>query len=142
MREELLLVVHDDTSEARVHACREIMTILRPVIVKGECDIPWANRDRFPADVAAAATRLRGRFVSPGGHGDYMQSGIISPIDDDTWLNLVAFVPYALDATFWDSQNNNILSLADESDSIISRLTKDEQEQLRHRIPGTQLHPV
>ncbi|GAA1508014.1 hypothetical protein [Kribbella lupini] len=108
-------VVDTDGSD-EVAVCRLILRTVAADVHQYETDIPVADPD-WPADVAAAAEALRA--VGRTDHGYTMSGTIRTP---DLWPAFVTFAPYAYDATVWNA-SQDIVSLSDEAQSIVVRLT-------------------
>jgi hypothetical protein len=110
-----------------VTACRLVLRATQLDAKRCETDIPADRRD-WPPDVVAAADTLRhvaartGRIDRYG----YAETGIIEVALDEVWSAFVAFVPWAYDATVWNADAADIVSLADEGQSIVARVTPEQ----------------
>jgi hypothetical protein len=104
-----------------VAVCRLILRTVAADVHHYETDIPIADPD-WPAEVTAAAEALRavGRTDRHG----YTMSGTIRTTD--LWPAFVTFAPYAYDATVWNASHDDIVSLSDEAQSIVVRLSPEQ----------------
>jgi hypothetical protein len=101
----------------RFAACRLVLQTVAADVHHYETDIPVADPD-WPPQVAAAAGILRA--VGHTERGGYSTTGIIRTAD--LWSSFVTLAPRAYDATVWNRSYDDIVSLADESRSIVVRL--------------------
>jgi hypothetical protein len=110
-------IVDTDGSD-QIVVCRLVLQTFAADVRQYETDIPVTDPD-WPADVASAAETLRavGRTDRHG----YSMTGTIRTTD--LWPAFVTFAPYAFDATVWNSSHDDIVSLADEAQSIVVRPT-------------------
>ncbi|HET9657429.1 MAG TPA: hypothetical protein VFP72_18905 [Kineosporiaceae bacterium] len=128
--------------DERAAACRVVLQSLRPVLVRGECDIPWSVAETWAPEVVAAATRLRERFV-PASRRDpfYEQTGVQDVRDPQVWADFVTFVPEALDATFWSTDGAPV-HLSDQADCIAVRADDGLLEALTDVLAPVRLVPA
>jgi hypothetical protein len=102
----------------RFATCRLVLQTVATDAHHYETDIPVEDPD-WPSQVTAAAGILRA--VGHTERGGYSTTGIIRTAD--LWPAFVTFAPRAYDATVWNRSYDDIVSLADESRSIVVRLT-------------------
>jgi len=98
-------------------------------------DIPWDQQGQWPAEVVAAAARLRDRFVPEVERAaTYMQTGFQGLDDEPVRRDFVTFMPYAYDASLLVGEED-LLNAADEGTSLVVSLTDGERDALG-RIVG------
>ncbi len=127
---------------AMVKACRLILKTTQLDAKRCETDIPAGDRI-WPPDVVAAADILRqvaGRTGRIDRHG-YAQTGVIEVARDEIWSAFVAFAPWAYDATVWSADAADIVSLADEGQSIAVRLTPEQYRAVAVELGDNRLVP-
>lgn len=121
-RTQIAIGVEGMSNDEQISVCRSAMAIFQHDVSTGECDIPW-GAGPWPADVRKAAMRLSLR-AGISEH-EYARTGLLLA-DQDCWRDFVIFVPYALDATFWSAQHVDVISIADESTSLVFRATAQQ----------------
>lgn len=129
-RHEYVLADDGWDAETRLAAARQALALIRDAITTAETDIPWHQRDRWPADVVSAAELLRDRFVPPEKQvDDYAQTEQQRTIDEETLDAFLTFAPFAYDSTFW-ADAREVAGLSDEGTSLVIALTDEERRQL------------
>jgi hypothetical protein len=123
-----------------VEACRLVLDAVRGSAIKYETDIPIDDAD-WPEDVAAAAEVLRrvARRTGRVDKGGYAQTGVVRA-GDESWAAFVTFAPWAYDAGVWGDAGE-LVSLADEGQSIVVRLDGDQLEAVGRVIGAARLVP-
>lgn len=112
-------------------ASRTALTLVASDVASAETDIPWGIRDRWPAKVVEAASRLCGRFVQEGDRDDhYMQTGVRAVAAHQVREDFVTVAPHAYDATFWRGDHAEVASLADEGSSFVIWLSNQQRAAL------------
>jgi hypothetical protein len=125
-----------------IEACHRILRALEVDSRQFETDIP-ADAGDWPPEVATAARLLRG--VADGGNRsdrDYAQTGVVEVKLDEVWSAFVTFVPWAFDASVWDAQYRDIVSFADEGQSIVVRLRSEQLEAISVIVGPDRLVPA
>ncbi|MER7246651.1 hypothetical protein [Kribbella sp. NPDC000426] len=123
------------------HESRLILRTLQGDTAHYETDIPLPSPN-WPPNVTSAANILRdvatrtGR-IEPGG---YAQTGVIAYADDQVWSAFVDFAPWAYDATVWNSAGDDIVSLADEGQSIVIRVNRQQYDAITGALGAGRLH--
>lgn len=128
-----LVVVPTSTQQRNIHEIvRTVLTYCRPDQGSFETDFPWAAAESWHPEVAAAAERLCGH----GSH--YVQSGLrdLAVCTEQEWEDFVTIAPFAYDATLFDESFQRVVSLADESESIVVSLGRSQVAQLRCALRG------
>lgn len=128
-----LVVVPTSAQHGNVYdIVRMVLTFCRPDQGSFETDFPWAAEESWPPEVAAAAERLCGR------ESHYAQSGLrdLATCAEQEWDDFVAIAPFAYDATLFDESFQRVVSLADESESIVVSLSRSQAAQLRRALRG------
>lgn len=130
-RTEYLLRLEGLDDPALGAASRTALTLVASEMGSAETDIPWATRDRWPAEVLEAASRLCDRFVQEGDRDDlYMQTGVRSVADRQVREDFITFAPHAHDASFRRDNCAEIASLSDEGTSFVIWLTDQQRAAL------------
>lgn len=119
----------DGWSEKQRHeACRAALTAISGEAHKYECDIPFSSSPRWPVDVLRAASCLRDASRKRNRDPAYVQTGVLANDDPTRWNAFVTFAPWALDASVWTRDYENLAALSDEADSIALELTTDQHQ--------------
>ncbi|MFI5714101.1 hypothetical protein [Kribbella sp. NPDC051620] len=148
-RSRSFVVDRDGWDDAEiVEACRLVLEVLQEAATGYETDIPIDDAD-WPVEVVAAAEVLRGvaRRVGRVEKGGYAQTGVVrvGPASaeglDASWAAFVTFAPFAYDAGVWGDAGE-LVSLADEGQSIAVRLDEDQAEAVGRVIGAARLVPV
>lgn len=106
-----------------LEAVARALTIVREGATSAETDMPWSEFANWPHEVQEAATRLRDRHIRVDQrHQDYLQTGVVDPLDDQDRDDFLTFAPHALDATIW-GDDGLLAELADEGTSLVIALT-------------------
>lgn len=124
-----------------VEACRLILRTVEVTAGRCETDIP-GDCDDWPPDVVSAAQVLR-QIASRTGRVEkrYAQTGVIEVARDEVWSAFVTFAPWAYDATVWNRDGEDIVSLADESRSAFVRLTPEHYRAVAAELGQPSLIP-
>jgi hypothetical protein len=127
-----------------VEVCRLVLGVVQATATEYETDIPVGDIE-WPVEVAAAAEVLRGvaRRAGRVEKGGYAQTGMVPASAggaDGTWAAFVTFAPFAYDAGVWGDAGE-LLSLADEGQSIAVRLDGGQAEAVRRVIGAARLVP-
>jgi hypothetical protein len=130
------------TEAERLAACRASLNLLAEEAATFEVDIPWSRASDWPADVREAAEHLQHVSRRPRKDPDYGQTGVLGTEDEVTWLAFVTFAPWAFDATVWSTDHIDLACLADESESIVLRLTDSQRTALENATGKGRLAPV
>jgi crotonobetainyl-CoA:carnitine CoA-transferase CaiB-like acyl-CoA transferase len=123
-------IVSDGSSHAdSAQTVRLILRTVKGSVDRYETDMPVASAD-WPSGVVSAAEVLRGVAARTGRveRGGYAQTGIVAYADDQVWSAFVEFAPWAYDATVWNSAGHDIVSLADEAQSIVVRINRRQYD--------------
>ncbi|GAA0606342.1 hypothetical protein HPO96_01785 [Kribbella sandramycini] len=136
--------VLDHASWSRVRvvtACRQVLDVFRPDAAIFECDIPIDDSE-WPPEVQAAAQTLRVHAQTNGKRerGGYAMTGV-TPATHPTWPAFATFCPFSYDATVWDHQGRDLISLADEATCFTLTLTHPQYQALTH-LPDIPLVPL
>ncbi|NEA31483.1 hypothetical protein [Streptomyces sp. SID13031] len=124
-----------------VEACRLVLNAVQGTVTEYETDVPLTAPD-WPAEVVAAADVLRGVASRTGRveKSGYAETGLVRMASDELWSAFVTFAPWAYSATASDD-SGRVVSLADESQSIVVYLDGPQLEVLRQVIEPTRLVP-
>jgi hypothetical protein len=123
----------DGLPEAEQHRlCGLLLEIVASDAGRVETDIPL--RPEWPADVREAAERLLA-LPSSNLRKSYGQTGVIDLAEDPVWEDFVIVAPWAFDATVWSSTRGELVSLADESQSLVATLTDEQRATLGRKVP-------
>ena len=130
------------TELERLAACRAALNLVAGEAATFEADIPWSRASDWPAEVREAAEHLQHVSRTPRKDPDYGQTGVLGTEDEVTWLAFVTFAPWTFDATVWSADHSDVASLADESKSIVLRLTDSQRTALENATGKGRLAPV
>jgi hypothetical protein len=110
-----------------VEACRLILRTVEVGAKWCQTDVP-ADCEDWPPDVVAAEVlrQIASRTGRVEGRYDYARTGVIEVAWDEVWSAFVTFAPWAYDATVWNAVSDDIVSLADEGQSVFVRLTPEQ----------------
>ena len=130
--------------ETRATVVRTVIGVLSDAADKFECDIPLSLKDAWPHETREAAEYLAAlRQPRRSENADYRRTGVRSRVDDPAaWAAFVTFAAHAYDAAVWDERRDQLLSLADEGNSLVARLTDEEAAIVADRFPDVQLVPL
>ena len=123
----------DGLPEAEQHRlCGILLEIVASDAGLVETDIPL--RPEWPAEVRAAADRLLA-LPSSTLRMSYGQTGVIDLAVHPVWDDFVTVAPRAFDATVWSPLRGALVSLADESQSLVATLTDQQRATLGRKVP-------
>ena len=129
------------TEAERWAVCRAALNLVAEEAATFEADIPWSRASDWPADVQEAAEHLQRVSRTPRKEPDYGQTGVLGTEDKVTWLAFVTFAPWAFDAAVWSADHIDVASLADESESVVLRLTESQRTALEDATGKGRLAP-
>jgi hypothetical protein len=95
-----------------------------------------------PVDVVQAAEHLQSVSRKRRRDPNYGQTGVLRREAETTWRAFVTFAPWALDATVWAADHDDVASLADCSHSIVLRLTDAQRAVLKVALGPERLVPL
>lgn len=123
-----------------------ILSVVGSDAAEFETDIPGVDRELWTVAERAAVTHLLEARRTKGRHPaeelEYAQTDVPKNTDPDLWAAFHVMAPRAYDASVWAAGDGEpILSVSDESQSILVRLTPAQQLLVEQSLGHTRLKP-